>query len=264
MSRGTQVKRFENKVAVVTGGVSGIGAAVTRRLLDEGASVVVADISADVATSATETFGPSVAGVRTDVTDPTSVTALFAEAVERFETIDAVFNVAGGQKPGLIADLDFETWKFNIALNLHGTFLGVQAAARTFGELGKTGSITNMASLNSFTPMFGGAAYATAKAGVAMLTKNAALEFGEVGIRVNAISPGLVATPLTADLFKIPGYEETALSRIPAGRPARPEEIAGVAAFLASEDAAYISGENLVVDGAWQTTGYPDLRRFFS
>ena len=95
-----------------------------------------------------------------------------------------------------------------------------------------------------------------------MLTKNAALELGEQGIRVNAISPGLVATPLTGGLLAAPGVMESYLERIPAKRPADPDEIAGVALFLASKDASYVNGENIVVDGAWATTGYPDLRPF--
>ncbi|MDQ1205995.1 MULTISPECIES: SDR family NAD(P)-dependent oxidoreductase [unclassified Microbacterium] len=107
-----------------------------------------------------------------------------------------------------------------------------------------------------------GAGYSAAKAGVVMLTKNAALELAGDGIRVNAVSPGLVATPLTGGLMSMPGVPEAYMARIPAGRPAEPEEIAGVALFLASDDASYVNGENVVVDGAWQTSGYPDLRPF--
>lgn len=253
---------FENSVAVVTGGVSGIGAAITRRLVDRGAKVFVADINADAVAAATETFGENVAGLRTDVTDEQSMEALFAAAVERFGRIDAVYNVAGGSKPGRVIDMDLATWDFNIKLNLSGAFLGTKLGAKQFLAQGGAGSIVNIASLNSQVPMHSGAGYSTAKAGVVMLTKNAALELAEQGIRVNAISPGLVATPLTGGLLAVPGVMDTYLDRIPAKRAADPDEIAGVALFLASADASYVNGENIVVDGAWATTGYPDLRAF--
>ncbi|WP_336640317.1 SDR family NAD(P)-dependent oxidoreductase [Microbacterium sp. USHLN272] len=253
---------FENSVAVVTGGVSGIGAAITRRLVDRGAEVFVADINADAVAAATETFGENVAGLRTDVTDEQSMEALFAAAVERFGRIDAVYNVAGGSKPGRVIDMDLATWDFNIKLNLYGAFLGTKLGAKQFLAQGGAGSIVNIASLNSQVPMHSGAGYSTAKAGVVMLTKNAALELAEQGIRVNAISPGLVATPLTGGLLAVPGVMDTYLDRIPAKRAADPDEIAGVALFLASADASYVNGENIVVDGAWATTGYPDLRPF--
>ena len=255
---------FENSVAVVTGGVSGIGAAITQRLVDRGAQVLVADINADAVAAATETFGPNVAGHRTDVTDESSMEALFAAAVERFGTIDAVYNVAGGSKPGAIVDMDLATWDFNIKLNLYGAFLGTKLGAKQFLAEGKAGAIVNIASLNSQVPMHFGAGYSTAKAGVVMLTKNAALELGEKGIRVNAVSPGLVSTPLTGGLLGLDGVMEAYLDRIPAKRPAGPDEIAGVALFLASPDASYVNGENIVVDGAWATTGYPDLRPFMA
>lgn len=255
---------FENSVAVVTGGVSGIGAAITQRLVDRGAQVLVADINADAVAAATDTFGPSVAGHRADVTDESSMEALFAAAVERFGTIDAVYNVAGGSKPGAIVDMDLATWDFNIKLNLYGAFLGTKLGAKQFLAEGKAGAIVNIASLNSQVPMHFGAGYSTAKAGVVMLTKNAALELGEKGIRVNAVSPGLVSTPLTGGLLGLDGVMDAYLDRIPAKRPAGPDEIAGVALFLASPDASYVNGENIVVDGAWATTGYPDLRPFMA
>ncbi|MGF6822285.1 meso-butanediol dehydrogenase/(S,S)-butanediol dehydrogenase/diacetyl reductase [Microbacterium sp. ZKA21] len=255
---------FENSVAVVTGGVSGIGAAITQRLVDRGAQVLVADINADAVAAATETFGPNVAGHRADVTDESSMEALFAAAVERFGTIDAVYNVAGGSKPGAIVDMDLATWDFNIKLNLYGAFLGTKLGAKQFLAEGKAGAIVNIASLNSQVPMHFGAGYSTAKAGVVMLTKNAALELGEKGIRVNAVSPGLVSTPLTGGLLGLDGVMDAYLDRIPAKRPAGPDEIAGVALFLASPDASYVNGENIVVDGAWATTGYPDLRPFMA
>ncbi|WP_194763956.1 SDR family NAD(P)-dependent oxidoreductase [Microbacterium sp. UFMG61] len=255
---------FENTVAVVTGGVSGIGAAITRRLIDRGAKVAVADIDSEAVSAAATTFGENVVGVRTDVTDEASMEELFAAAIERFGSFDVVYNVAGGSKPARVVDMDLATWDFNIKLNLYGAFLGTKLGAQHFLAVEKQGAIVNIASLNSQVPMHFGSGYSTAKAGVVMLTKNAALELGGYGIRVNAVSPGLVATPLTGGLLATPGVMDTYLDRIPAGRAADPDEIAGVALFLASPDASYVNGENIVVDGAWATTGYPDLRPFMS
>lgn len=255
---------FENSVSIVTGGVSGIGAAVTRKLVERGGKVFVADINAEAVATASATFGENVAGRRTDVTDESSMQELFAAAVDRFGAVDAVYNVAGGSKPARIVDMDLATWDFNIKLNLYGAFLGTKLGAAHFIAEGRPGAIVNISSLNSQVPMHFGAGYSTAKAGVVMLTKNAALELGEQGIRVNAISPGLVATPLTGGLLSMDGVMQSYLDRIPAKRAAEPEEIASVALFLASQDASYVNGENIVVDGAWATTGYPDLRPFMS
>jgi meso-butanediol dehydrogenase/(S,S)-butanediol dehydrogenase/diacetyl reductase len=256
------MSRFDSTVAIVTGGVSGIGAAITRRLVDEGAQVFVADVNADAIAAVPDTFGPQVAGLRTDVTSEADMEALFAAAVERFGRLDAVYNVAGGSRPGRVVDMSLADWDFNIHLNLTGAFLGTKLGAKHFLAEKQAGSIVNIASLNSQVPMHFGSGYATAKAGVVMLTRNAALELAGDGIRVNAVSPGLVSTPLTGGLTAMPGVIDAFLDRIPQGRPAEPEEIAAAALFLGSTDASYVNGENIVVDGAWNTSGYPDLRPF--
>lgn len=124
------------------------------------------------------------------------------------------------------------------------------------------GAIVNIASLNSHVPMIGGSAYACAKAGVEMLSRNAALELAPARIRVNTVSPGLTDTPLTAAIRELQGAENAFLERIPLNRWGTPEDMAAAALFLASDDASYISGSNLVVDGAWETTGYPNLRPY--
>lgn len=256
--------RFEGQVAIVTGGVSGIGAAITRRLVEEGGKIFVADINADAIAAASATFGPNVEGLRTDVTSEPEMEALVAAAVSRFGTLDAIFNVAGGSKPGKLVESDLASWNFNIALNLTSAFLGTKLAAKQFIAEGKPGAIVNIASMNAEVPSHFGGAYSSAKAGVLMLTRTAALELADHGIRTNAVSPGLVATPLTGGLMSMPGVMDAFLERIPARRAAKPEEIASAALFLASSDASYINGENIHVDGAWTTTVYPDLRPFFA
>jgi meso-butanediol dehydrogenase/(S,S)-butanediol dehydrogenase/diacetyl reductase len=143
-------------------------------------------------------------------------------------------------------------------------FFGIKHAARRMIEQGRGGAIVNIASLNSRVPMFFGAAYSAAKAGVASLGQSAALELGEHGIRVSTVSPGLTATPLVAPMTDVPAVHAAYMERIPLGRPASPADIAASATFLASDDAAYVSGVNLFVDGGWEQTGYPDLRPMFA
>lgn len=254
--------RFAGKVAVVTGGASGIGLAITRRLLAEGAQVAAADLALDRLQTLQDELGPGFLGQRGDVTREANIEALVAAAVQRFGAVDCGFNVAGGARPGYLVDLAAEDWDFTVDLCLKGVFLGMKHQARQMMAQGRGGSILNIASLNAHVPMHGGAAYATAKAGVEMLTKNGALEFAAAGIRVNAVLPGLVQTPLTRRHFDNPDALAAFIDRIPLGRPAQPEEIAGPALFLSSDDASYVSGASLLVDGAWAVSGYPDMRPF--
>jgi len=262
--------RFAEKTAVVTGGASGIGLAITRRLVAEGARVVVGDVNQDGLDAVRAEFGASVVGLTCDVTREADAEALVAAAVAHFGRLDAAFNVAGASRPGYIVDLAEDEWDFTVDLCLKGVFLGMKHQARQMMRQGPTdgrakglvGAIVNIASLNAHVPMHAGSAYVSAKAGVEALTKNGALEFAEHGIRVNAILPGLVQTPLTRRHFDNPDALAAFVQRIPLGRPAQPEEIASPCLFLASDDASYISGASLLVDGAWAVSGYPDMRPF--
>jgi len=251
--------RFAGKVAVVTGAASGIGLAITKRLLAEGARVVGSDLRR------IDDLGAGFIGVEGDVTQEASAEQLVATAVERFGGLHAAFNVAGGARGGYIVDLAEADWDFTVDLCLKGVFLGMKHQARQMMRQGttiRTGSIVNIASLNAHVPMHAGSAYVAAKAGVEMLSRNGALEFAEFGIRVNAILPGLVQTPLTRRHFDNPDALAAFEQRIPMGRPAQPEEIAAPALYLASDDASYVNGASLLVDGAWAVSGYPDMRPF--
>ena len=254
--------RFTGQVAVVTGGASGIGLAIVRRLLAEGARVVAADLQTERLDQLAHELGANFIARHGDVTREADLEALIATAVARFGKLDCAFNVAGGARPGYIVDLAESDWNFTIDLCLKGVFLGMKHQARQMMRQGNGGAIVNIASLNAHVPMHAGAAYATAKAGVEMLTKNSALEFASAGIRVNAVLPGLVQTPLTRRHFDNPDALAAFIGRIPMGRPAQPDEIAGPALFLASTDASYVSGAGLLVDGAWAVSGYPDMRPF--
>lgn len=256
--------RFENKVAVVTGGASGIGAKVAERFVAEGGKAVIADINAELIGEVSGTLGTNARGIQTDVTNENQFQAAIDLAVSEFGTLDAVFNVAGGSRSGTLLDISFEDWDFTVRLNLYSAFLGTRLAARQFIAENKPGAIVNVASLNSIVPMHFGVGYTASKAGAEMLSRQAALELTDRGIRINTVSPGLVETPLTNQLTSVPAILQSYMERIPIGRMAQPEEIAAAVLFLASDDASYISGNNLVVDGAWNTTGYPDLRPFLA
>jgi NAD(P)-dependent dehydrogenase (short-subunit alcohol dehydrogenase family) len=253
--------RFDSKVAVVTGGASGIGLAILRGLHREGARILCADVNRENLEAVGRAFEERVMCTPADVTKEAEVEAAMALAVERFGGLDCAFNVAGASRPGYLVDLSEADWDFTVDLCLKGVFLCTKhAARRMLGHGG--GAIVNIASLNAHVPMHAGAAYASAKAGVEMLTKNAALELTPDRIRVNAVLPGLVETPLTRRHFENPEAHAAFLARIPAGRAAQPEDIAGPALFLASDEARYVSGASLLVDGAWAVTGYPDMRPF--
>ena len=253
--------RFADQVAVVTGGASGIGLAIVRRLLAEGGKVVACDLQAEALKALEGEFGPAFIGMAADVTKEADMEALAARAVSAFGGLDLGFNVAGASRPGYIVDLAETDWDFTVDLCLKGVFLAMKHQARHMIRAGK-GAIVNIASLNAHVPMHAGAAYASAKAGVEMLSKNGALEFAPFGVRVNAVLPGLVQTPLTRRHFDNADAHAAFVARIPLGRAAQPEEMAGPALFLASADASYVSGASLCVDGAWGVSGYPDMRPF--
>jgi meso-butanediol dehydrogenase/(S,S)-butanediol dehydrogenase/diacetyl reductase len=255
-------QRFTGRHAVVTGAASGIGRAIACRFVADGGTVTAGDIDDDGLRSLDDELGDGVEIVHCDVTDEDDVAALIGHSAAH--GLDAMFNVAGGNRPGLITDMTEADWDFTVSLCLKSVFFGVKHAARQMTSGGTPGAIVNIASLNSRVPMVFGAAYAAAKAGVASLTQSAAIELGDLGIRVNTVSPGLTATPLIAPMMSIPGAEAAFTDQIPLRRPALPDDIAGAATFLASDDATYITGVNLFVDGGWEHTAYPDLRRLMA
>jgi NAD(P)-dependent dehydrogenase (short-subunit alcohol dehydrogenase family) len=253
--------RYQGKVAVVTGGASGIGEAIVRRVILEGGSVVAADLNQTGLSLLAAELGERFVPLTADVTKESDMKAMVATAVQHFGALHAAFNVAGGGRPAKSLDeLTEEDWDFTVDLCLKGAFLAMKHEARRFLEQGQGGAIVIISSLNSEVPMVGGAPYCSAKAGSAMLAKCGALEWGSSGIRVSAVSPGLTDTPLTSFLSQMPSLRAKFMEHIPLNRAATPDDVAAAACFLASDEASYISGVNLFVDGAWSTTAYPDLR----
>src|SRR4051794_29690883 len=256
--------RLAGKGGTGTGAASGIGEAIARRLVAEGAQVVAADINAAGVEALAAELGDAVRPLHVDVREEDEIEAMVALAVEAFGGLDAGFNVAGAAGGGPIDSQELESWRFTFAVCLDGVMLCMKHQARRMKAQGRGGTILNISSLNSVVPMFGASSYCTAKAGVAMLTQCGALELADHGIRVNCVSPGLTETAMSGQILGIPGVREAYMERIPAKRAAQPEDIAATALYLCTDDAQYVSGVNTIVDGAWATTGYPDLRPFLA
>ena len=244
------------KIAVITGGASGIGLATARRFVAEGASVVIGDRNQDGLDAAQSELGDAVSTVRGDVTVEADVEALVAAAVERHGQLDIAYANAGVGTAGRIVDLPVEEWSNVVDICLKGAFLTIKHAARAMTE---GGSIVVTTSLNAVQPGPGMAAYCSAKAGAAMLVQVAALELGAAGIRVNAVAPGLVRTGLTDAMWFLPALVEDYEANTPLGRYAQPDEIANVVAFLASDEAGFVSGAQYLIDGGAHTMRYPDI-----
>lgn len=250
--------RLDDRVALVTGGASGIGRAIAERIVRDGGSVVVGDIDDQGLASLSEKLGDACAVLHCDATAEEGPAALAALAVHRFGRLDIAVANAGGGVGGLIDDLSLAQWREVIDLSLTSTFLTVQAAGRVMAD---GGSIVAIASLSAVQPGRAVSAYCAAKAGVVALVDVAALEFGPRRIRVNAVAPGMVRTPAMEPIWRIPGMVEAYVDNTAIGRYGLPDDIAGAVAFLASDDASFITGHTLLVDGGAHHLSYPDTRR---
>ncbi|MBD0021624.1 SDR family oxidoreductase [Gordonia pseudamarae] len=239
--------------AVVIGGGSGIGRAVAAGLVEDGYRVTVAD--RDEGNAATVAAEIGAVSARVDVTDESGVEALFADAARGGE-LHAVVNTAGISSWGPMIDHDVQLWRDVLEVNLVGAFIVLKHAGRAVAD---GGSLVSLASLNARQPGDGLSAYCASKAGLAMLTQVAALELAPRRIRVNAIAPGLVITPLTEGLQAIDGIEGDYVENTPLGRSGTPEEIAGAARYLCSDIAAWITGEVLDINGGAHLMRYPQL-----
>lgn len=248
--------RFTNKVAIVTGGGGEIGRATALRLAREGASVVVADLKGheDAAAEITNNGGQAFA-VHCDVSNRADVEAMVQATIERFGKVDVACNIAGVGLYAPLLEADDNNWDTTINVNLKGVYYCTQIVARAMVAAGTKGAIVNMASTNGLVGEFGLTAYNASKFGVVGLTMTAAIELAPHGIRVNAAAPGMIATKLSrAVLEQDPALAASYFKdKIPMGRFGTTDEVAAVIAFLASDDAAFVTGHALVVDGGQLT-----------
>ncbi len=248
--------RFENATVIVTGGGRGIGFATAKRFAEEGASVVVGEIDAELGGKAVgdlRTAGHRrVAFVQADVGDPAEAERLVASAVERFGGVDVLVNNAGIIRNEGFLETDIDSFDRVLRVNLRGVFLMTQAAARSMVAAGARGAVVNICSVTAMVGMPDQVSYCASKAGVFQMTRSIGLALADKGIRVNAVGPGTVRTELSESALGYDG-ESTAMKRVlartPLGRLAEPEEIADAVLFLASDDAAYLTGHTMFVDG---------------
>ena len=259
--------KLENKVAVVTGGASGMGLASVYRFLEEGASVVIADFNEETGNAALQEatsrgYADKTAFVRTDVASEADIEAMISCATETFGRLDIVFNNAGvGGAIGPLTETSVEDWDYTFDVLAKGVFLGIKHAARVLRAQGEGGSIINTASIAGLSGDGGPLVYSAAKAAVISLSKSSAVELAPDRIRVNAICPGFISTPL-ADGGDPEANQRAFAKSQPWPDYGRGEHIAGAALFLASDDAEFVTGESIVVDGGLTAAG-PELTRKF-
>jgi 3-oxoacyl-[acyl-carrier protein] reductase len=246
MSNGSQ------RIAVVIGAASGIGWATAQALAGQGDRVIVADRNADGAQARAAELGEPHSAATVDVTDEDLVQRLFEETGQ----VDVVVNCAGFSNVGLITDMPVDQFRDVIDVCLTGAFIVAKHAGR---NLRPGGALVSISSLNGRQPAAGMSAYCAAKAGLSMLTQVAALELGPRGIRVNAVAPGFVHTPLTAPAAAVPGVVEEYLENTALGRAGTPEDIANAVLYLCSPAASWLTGEVLDLNGGAHLKRYPDV-----
>ncbi len=251
--------RLEGKTAVITGGSSGIGEATVRRFVEEGASVMIADLQGEAAELLATELGNKTDACQLDVTSLEAVENLMSSTVERFGSLDIVFNNAGIGCVGKVDEVSIEEWHRVIDVDLNAVFYGCRAAIPIMREAGG-GTIVNTASISGLFGDWGVPAYNAAKGAVMNLTRSMAADHAREGIRVNAVCPGGIETAMTDSLVNSKRAQEQYQRLVPMGRMGYAHEIASAVTFLASDDASYVNGHGLVVDGGCTvTTGQPNF-----
>ena len=262
MTVGTDLFSLKGKVALVTGAGSGIGKGLSLAFANAGADIVLVDINPetlDVIGSEVSKLGRQALKIIADVTKGEAIDRLISRAIDELGRIDILANVAGGMSPaqrGTALELSEESWDAVVTLNLKSVFLLSTAAAKVMINRKTKGCIINIGSIAGLTSYPGASHYGAAKAGVMHLTKSLAADWGRAGIRVNAIAPGIIDTPLfrQAETF-FNAKREILIEKIPLGRLGLPEDIAAVALFLASDASAYVTGQTIIVNGGLEYFG---------
>ena len=253
----TNILSLENKIAVVTGGTSGIGRALSLGLADAGANVVATarrQQQVDETAAAIEERGRQTVRLASDVCDRASLESLLVATVEKFGRVDILINCAGRIKRTPTLTMPEEEWTSILDTNLTGTLRACQVFGKHMLERGY-GRIINISSLNAFVALSEVAAYAASKAGVGSLTRSLAVEWSKRGVTVNAIAPGVFRTELNAQLLDSTPRGQELLMRTPMGRFGKTEELVGAAIYLASDAASFVTGQTLVVDGGFLASG---------
>ncbi|GFG50059.1 3-oxoacyl-ACP reductase FabG [Mycolicibacterium agri] len=235
-----------DQTAVVTGGAQGLGYAIAERFIAEGARVVIGDLDLGATQAAAKQLGSDALAVRCDVTKADEIDALIAAAVEHFGGLDIMVNNAGITRDATLRKMTEQQFDEVIAVHLKGTWNGTKAAAAIMRE-NKRGAIVNMSSISGKVGLVGQTNYSAAKAGIVGLTKAAAKELAHLGVRVNAIQPGLIRSAMTEAMPQ--RIWDQKLAEVPMGRAGEPEEVAKVALFLASDLSSYMTGTVLEVTG---------------
>ncbi len=257
--------RLDGKVAIVTGGASGIGKRTAEVFVEEGARVIISDLNGEGVAAVVGQLGHDRAdGMQLDIRDEDAVKQMVDQAFSRFGRLDIAFNNAGTGGFSPIHQCPLEEWNRIVGVCLTGTFLCIKHEALRLIAQGESGSIINVASINATQAAEGLGAYCSAKAGVAMLTKMAALELGRHRIRVNGIGPGLIHTPLGDLLTSVPGVEDAFIHETPMGRVGETEDVARLAVYLASDESSLMSGQTLYIDGGTTLKKYPELFSFLN
>ncbi|HTS11491.1 MAG TPA: SDR family oxidoreductase [Candidatus Limnocylindrales bacterium] len=245
--------KLQNKVAIVTGAATGIGKAIATAMASEGAAVVIDYVGdatpANAAVQAIQKTGGRAIAVSGDVSNPSQVDYVVQKAVDSFGRLDILVNNAGIEHKQPFTEFPLELWQKIIAVDLTGPFLCAQAAAKAMIRQGAGGRIVNISSVHEDLPMPTNAPYCTAKGGLRMLMRTIAVELAPHKITVNNIAPGAIFTPIDTDVESNATMQSQLMSEIPLGRWGKPEEVAALAVFLASDDAAYCTGGTFFVDG---------------
>ena len=247
---------MNEKIALITGGAKGIGLACAKALAADGAKIVIADINDQAGATAMSELGGNAHYLHCDMGEAEQITAMFDQIETDIGAVSMLVNNAGVANPGDFLETSVDDFMGVIKINLMGTFIALQRAAKSMVKHHIQGSIVNMSSINAQVAIPSIPAYCASKGGVMQLTKASSLALAPHGIRVNAVGPGSIQTDMVASVNASPEAMQMVMSRTPLGRIGDPSEIANVVAFLASDKASYITGETIYVDGGRLAMNY--------